>query len=121
MMTYIVDTYAWVAYLEGNKKFKPEIEQSLLRTPSIVLAELAKVMIRKGFSKKKSGEILKYVCESSITLELNKEQAIKGGEASAKEKLSLVDGIIYSYATESMQLLTGDKHFKNKPYAKYIK
>jgi len=121
MMTYIVDTFAWVAYFEGNKKFKLEIEQSLLQTPSIVLAEMAKVMIRKEFSEKKSEEILKYICESSIILELNKEQAIKGGKTAAKEKLPLVDGIIYSYVAEGEQLLTGDKHFENKPLAKYIK
>ncbi|MBN2067265.1 MAG: PIN domain-containing protein [Candidatus Diapherotrites archaeon] len=121
MTTYTVDTYAWIAYFEGNKKFKAEIEQSLLQTPAIVLAELAKAMIRKGFNEKKSGEILKYVCETSIILELDKKQAIKGGETSAKEKLPLVDGIIYSYVTEDAQLLTGDKHFENKALAKYIK
>ena len=75
MKTYIVDTYAWIAYFEGNKKFLSEIEQNILETPSIVLAELSKVLLVKKFDGKKMAEILDYVTESSIILELGKEQA----------------------------------------------
>ncbi|MBS3057547.1 MAG: PIN domain-containing protein [Candidatus Diapherotrites archaeon] len=120
MKTYIVDTYAWIAYFEGNKKFLSEIEQNILETPSIVLAELSKVLLVKKFDGKKMAEILDYVTESSIILELGKEQAISAGQISAGEGLSLVDGIIYSYAAKDRQLLTGDKHFEKKPNANYI-
>ena len=75
MKTYIVDTYAWIAYFEGNKKFLSEIEQNILETPSIVLAELSKVLLVKKFDGKIIGEnkCLLKLKESFLQLSFTKQ------------------------------------------------
>ncbi|MEM2180081.1 MAG: PIN domain-containing protein [Nitrososphaeria archaeon] len=47
MKNYIVDTYAWISYFEGNEKFRTLIEESELQTPSIVIAEISRILKRK--------------------------------------------------------------------------
>jgi len=116
MKTYIVDTYAWIALTEGNKKFKQEIEESLLETPIIVLCELSKVLEKKKIEQKEKDKILDYVINNSLLIPFSQADAINSGRISAKENLYLVDGIVYSYTSKEKPLLTGDKHFKGKPF-----
>lgn len=120
MKTYIVDTYAWISYFEERKAFKEEIEQNYLETPSIALAELTRVMKKKKVSTEQARKVLNYVIENSLILELGIKNAIMAGEVAEREKLHLIDAIIYSYCNEEKQLLTGDLHFKNKRNAKLI-
>jgi len=121
MKTYIVDTYAWVAYFEGKKEFKSAIEENELYTPSIVLAEISRILARKKVQKEKSDKILGFIKKRSLILNLDETNAVEGGNIAEKEDFYLIDGIIYSYVNENTRLLTGDKHFKNKPYVDFIK
>ena len=120
MKSYIVDTYAWISYLEGKKHFKEAIEENELYTPSIVLAEISKILKRKKVPKSRSTKILNFIKERSLILSLDETNAVVAGEIAEKERLHLIDGIVYSYVDEQNRLLTGDKHFKNKPYVDLI-
>jgi len=120
MKTYIVDTYAWIAYFEGKEEFKAAIEENELYTPSIVLAEISRILTRKNVLKEKSAKILGFIKKRSLILSLDETNAIEAGKTAEKEGLYLIDGIIYSYANENMRLLTGDKHFRNKLYVDFI-
>lgn len=120
MKNYIVDTYAWIAYFEGIEEFKSAIEENELYTPSIVLAEISRILARKKVSKEKNAKILGFIKKRSLILNLDETNAVEAGERAEKEKLYLIDGIIYSYVTENMRLLTGDKHFRNKSYVDFI-
>jgi len=120
MKNYIVDTYAWIAYFEGKEEFKELIDGNELYTPSIVLAEVSRILKRKKVPKEKATRILSFIRERSLILSLDETNAIEAGETAEKEGLYLIDGIIYSYVNEDTHLLTGDKHFKNKPFINLI-
>jgi predicted nucleic acid-binding protein len=120
MRSYIVDTYAWVSYFEGKKEFRGAIEESELYTPSIVLAEFSRILARKDVPKSKRDRVLGFIIERSLILSLDENNAVKAGELAEKERLHLIDGIIYSYANEDMWVLTGDRHFKNRPFVNFI-
>jgi len=120
MKTYIVDTYAWISYFEGKKEFKEAIEENEIYTPAIVLAEISRILKRKKIAKETGSKILEFIKERSIILSLDETNAIKAGEVAEKEGLYLIDGIIYSYVDQDARLLTGDKHFKNKPFVDLI-
>ena len=120
MKSYIVDTYAWISYFEGRKEFKETIENNDLYTPSIVLAEVSRVIKRKKVPTGKSTKILEFIKESGLILSLDETNAVEAGETAEKERLYLIDGIVYSYVDEHTHLLTGDKHFKNKPFVDLI-
>ncbi len=120
MKSYIVDTNAWISYFEGKKEFKETIEENELYTPSIVLAEVSRVLTRKQVPKSEGTRILKFMKQRSLILSLDETNAIEAGETAEKEGLYLIDGIVYSYVDENTHLLTGDKHFENKPFVDLI-
>jgi len=120
MKSYIVDTYAWISYFEGKEEFKDAIEENELYTPSIVLAEVSRILTRKKVPKRKSEKILNFIKERSLILSLDETNAVQAGEVAEREGLYLIDGIIYSYVDEKLRLLTGDKHFKDKPFVDFI-
>jgi len=120
-MTYIVDTYAWISYFEGKKAFKEAIEDNNLETPSIILAEITRIFRRKKLPSVKYSKTLNYIKRRSLILPLDTDHAIKSGEIADTEGLYLIDAIIYSYVNEDKELLTGDEHFRNKPYVKLLK
>jgi predicted nucleic acid-binding protein len=121
MKTYIVDTYAWISYFEGQEAFKEEIEDNELETPSIVLAEITRVFRRKRLPRDVYLKTLNYIKRRSLILPLDTNHAIKSGEIAEKEELYLIDAIIYSYVSEDKDLLTGDEHFRGKPSVKLLK
>jgi len=120
MKSYIVDTYAWISYFEGKTGFKEAIEENELYTPSIVLAEVSRILKRKKVSKEKGTKILEFIKERSLILSLDETNAVEAGEVAEKEGLYLIDGIVYSYVNDHNHLLTGDKHFKSKPFVDLI-
>lgn len=120
MKSYIVDTYAWISYFEGDERFRGEIEENELYTPSVVLAEISRITARKKVPEEKRLRVLGFIKTRSLILNLDEEQAIQAGETAEREGLYLIDGIIYSYVTEHAYLLTGDRHFKGKPFVKFV-
>ncbi|MEM3030416.1 MAG: PIN domain-containing protein [Candidatus Micrarchaeia archaeon] len=111
MNAYIADTYAWFRYLEGGD-YKELLEDNEIETPSIVLAELTRVLLKKNVSPALVERIQQFIQKNSLVLQLDAKAAVKAGGKSVAEGLSLTDAIIYSYASEEKPLLTGDKHFR---------
>ena len=56
---YIADTYAWIAYL-NKKKFRQIIENEIIETPSIVVAEITKSLKRKQIDDKTIERLLAF-------------------------------------------------------------
>ncbi|MEK6973342.1 MAG: PIN domain-containing protein [archaeon] len=111
---YIADTYAWIAYF-NKKKFKGIIEKEIVDTPTVVIAELMRTLVKKNVSTKVIENIMAYVSSKGLILPLTIEEAKKSGIIAQKESLPLFDAIVYSYVVEEKdRLLTGDEHFKNK-------
>lgn len=111
---YIADTYAWIAYF-NKKKFRQIIENEIIETPAIVIAELTKTLKRKKINDKMINELVEFISKRGFILPLDFVAAKRGGEIAYDEGLSLVDGLIYSYVSgENCRLITGDEHFKNK-------
>jgi len=109
---YIADTYAWLAYF--NKKcFQNIIDNELVETPTIVIAEITRTLHKREFDEEKITKAISFISGRGLILPLDSEHAIAGGNISASNKLPLIDGIIYSYLeTDDCRLLTGDEHFK---------
>jgi len=113
-LRYVADTYAWIAYF-NKKRFQQIIENEIIETPAIAIAELMRVMKRKKIDDKVIEKALQFVSKRGFILSLDFETAKKGGLVAQAENLSLVDGIIYSYVeNDEFRLLTGDEHLKNK-------
>lgn len=100
MKSYIVDTYAWISYFEGKEEFKDAIEKNELYTPSVVLAEVSRKLTRKKVPQRRREKILGFIKERSLVLSLDETNAVQAGEVAERERLHLIDGIIYSYVDE---------------------
>ena len=118
---YVADTYAWIAYF-NKRKFQQIIENEIIETPSIVIAEITRTLKRKGIDDKTINKTLGFVSSRGLILQLDFETAKKGGQVADREDLSLTDGIVYAYIIDNTyRLITGDEHFKNKKYVIFEK
>jgi predicted nucleic acid-binding protein len=121
ILTLIVDTYAWIDYFEGNPSYKEIIEKNTLITPTLVVAEIVRTMLRKGYPSKLIEKQLEIVKGMSLLVDLDYEHAKRGGELAQTHNLHFSDALIYSFADKEHLLLTGDKHFEGKPNVKFVK
>jgi len=96
------------------------MEENELYTPSIVLAEVSRILKRKKITKEAITKIFEFMKEHSLILSLDETNTVEAREKTEREELHLIDGIIYSYVDENTHLLTGDQHFKNKPFVELI-
>ena len=117
----IVDSHAWIAYFQSESEEAVSIIDSSgkLKTPSIAIAEVTKKFLQVGKAGK-LGEALSFIREKSAVVALEADQAELAGKISFEERLPLADAIIYSYASQEDQLLTGDPHFKGKKKVRYL-
>ena len=120
MTGYIADSCAWIAYFDHEQEFKELIEGNDVKTPSVAVAEITRVLARRSVALDVARKALDFVFKHSIILELDFKQAVKAGELAVKEKLHLSDAIVYSYASEDDFVLTSDPHFQGKPFVKFI-
>ncbi len=118
---FVVDSYAWAEYFDKNPAYKQLIQEKNLKTPSSVIAEISRVMARRGISKAESQKILDYVARRSVILSLDFDQAVKAGRMAERERLDFADAIAYSYASEDEPLLTGDGNFSGKKNVFFVK
>lgn len=118
-MKYLLDSYAWIAYLEGgktgekvNKLFEEENE---IYTLAINITEvISKIARKKGNTK------LAYhaITSNAAMLELSPEIFHEAGifHAKTREKIpsfGLVDSLLYTSSKKfNMTFVTGDSHFK---------
>ncbi len=120
MTNYIVDSSVWVSYFEENAACKSIIEDNNLQTPSIVVAEVVKILKQRRVPNAILEKSLDFIHSRSIILPLDFNEAANGGKVVAEEKLDFVDGIVYSYASEENKLVTTDNDFNGKPFAKLV-
>ncbi|HII54206.1 hypothetical protein COT30_04125 [Candidatus Micrarchaeota archaeon CG08_land_8_20_14_0_20_49_17] len=118
---FVVDTYAWLEYLGGNVSYKQLMDETPLKTPIIVLAELSRVFRRRGVKEADAQRMIENISGRSVILPLDSVHAVGGGALAENEKLALVDAIIYSYASNDEKLLTGDEHFRGKKNVLLVK
>lgn len=118
---FVVDTWAWIAYFDKNPSYRQLIEESMLKTPTVVVAELSRILERRKASESAVSQIFSFVEKRSEIMPLDAEKARTGGKLAEKEELDFADALIYNYASQDQLLLTGDEHFRGKKNALLIK
>ena len=118
---FVVDTYAWIEYFDGNKAYRNLILRNELKTPAMAVAELSRIFARRKVSQAETFMLMSFVSSQSAILPLGFEEASRGGSVCHKEKLAFADGVIYSYASAEEPLLTGDEHFRGKKNVQFVK
>lgn len=117
-MKFLVDSYAWVEYLDGTQsgqKVKEILQKGEIYTLNLVLSEVISRMKRL----KLDAEIAyKALILNSKILQLSPEIAKEAGllHAEIREKIKhfgLVDALLLALARRlKAKILTGDQHFK---------
>ena len=126
-MSYLVDSSAWISYLNGDSSGE-RLNQILKSKEDIfVIAPIISEVI--SFINRKKGNldlayetILKNSKLLNISLKSAKSAGILHGRAKAeKSNLPLIDAIIISIAQElNLKILTKDSHFKSFKNTIYI-
>ena len=130
----VLDTYAWIEYFIGSKKGQ-KVREFLIKedgkTPSIVLAEIARKYLREGFEEGEIRKRLEFIVAKTEIINIDVKISIKAAELYFKlldharkgglRTPSLADALIYAMALLSGErLLTGDKLFKGLTKVEYI-
>ena len=124
MSKYIIDSYAWIEYLEGTDQ--GEIVRDIISNPSneiytlpIMVAEVLSKALRAKDRKLyknalKALESIPYII--NINFEIGKQAAKIHFEERKKQKdFGLADAFLMATSDEiKAHIITGDKHFKSK-------
>jgi predicted nucleic acid-binding protein len=118
----VVDTYAWIEYFrgsdEGRRAAKIIDSESILLTPSIVIAELSDKYRRSGLSEAWEKQRLPFIGVKSSIVPIDQTIADLAGKLKLEKRKEFVDfglgdALVLATAKEfSSQLLTGDRHLK---------
>ena len=130
MTKYLLDTWAWIEFYIGSEKGREiyqKIENEECYTSIVSLAEMSD-NYRSGNLKSdnKWSEIRKFVESKTEIINLTSSICSSAGEIKKKERekfpdFGLMDAIILATAREhSLELITGDKHLKDKERAKKL-
>src|SRR3989344_3652425 len=98
MKNYIADSSVWISYFEKHAACTELIEKNSIKTPSVVIAEVVKMLHQKKASPELQEKALEFIFNHSIILPLDFNQAVKAGKIIIAEKMPFADAIIYSYA-----------------------
>lgn len=117
-MTVLIDTCAWIEYLQGSKKgiiideyLKGE-EEILIST--INLTEIYNYFLRT--KPKKVNAIMEFIFEKSFPISVDTEIALQAGKHKTEKKMGIADAIVMATAEkENAKILTGDNDFKGLP------
>ena len=129
-MNLVVDSYAWIELFLGTakgdrtKRLISEAEE--IRTPDIVLAEVARKYHTEQPDNVTLRARLETISSTSVVTEIDTSLAIRTGPAylelmqkAKREHLndpSLFDAIVLATAREySSRVVTGDEHFRGLP------
>jgi predicted nucleic acid-binding protein len=115
----VLDTSAWVEYLEGSKIGKivnEYVTDNEILTPSIVLVELS---CKSEKEKWNFEEILRFIKSKSLIIGLTENTIIKCGntyvnQRKIKSKFGIIDAIILTLTKENnAKILTKNNDFSN--------
>lgn len=123
---YVVDSYAWIEYFRGTSagvKAKRYIEEEDSATPTIVIAELSRKLLKEIEAGRETPEgrkaRLEFIKTSTIIVNLTQDIAVLAGEIDVERKREvkgwgLADSIILATARKNKaKVVTGDKHFRD--------
>ena len=119
----LVDTSAWVEWLEGSA-LGPAIgnelpERGRWLVPTIVQFELKKWAEREG-RPDKADEVIAFT-ETCNVADLDTPIALFAADMAKQHKLSTADAIVYATAQlHQAELLTCDRHFEGLPGVLYF-
>jgi predicted nucleic acid-binding protein len=134
-MKLVVDTFAWVELFLGREKGQRVLslvrDAEEVRTPDIVLAEIARKYERENVETRTIESRLQAINEASLVTPIDNEVALKCGKAfvdlqgkAKKERLgnpSLFDAVVLATArVYSCMVLTGDQHFAELPETLFL-
>ena len=111
----VFDTSAWIEYFLGSKKgekVKRYIDSNgIILTPSLGLAELKTKYLQENRDFQQQ---VTFILKRSKIVVIDVTIALQTAEVKVKEKLYLIDAVMYAVALLSQApLLTADKHFKH--------
>lgn len=121
---YVIDAYAWVEYFRGSKpgeKAKHYIEEEDSATPTVVVAELSRKLLKEVERGAETIEgrraKLEFIGILTEIVDLSRDIAELSGEIDVERKSKvpswgLADSIILATARKTTaKIVTGDKHF----------
>ncbi|MEM0172687.1 MAG: type II toxin-antitoxin system VapC family toxin [Thermofilum sp.] len=121
---YVIDAYAWIEYFRGSKLgevVKRYIEEENSATPTVVVAELSRKLLKeieRGVETIEGRRAkLEFVGNITEIVDLSRNIAELSGEIDVERKnkvkgWGLADSIILATARKAnAKVVTGDKHF----------
>lgn len=128
MNKILLDTYAWIEYLEGSeegKRVKKVLENETdIYTALVSIAELSDAFHRGDVETKFDwSEILDYIQLNSIIVELNETEMASAGvlkvdRRKKSDDFGLMDAIILESSRKiDAELMTGDPHLTEEDNA----
>ncbi|MFH0713264.1 MAG: PIN domain-containing protein [Candidatus Micrarchaeota archaeon] len=122
---YVVDTYAVIEYIKGNKKYLEVLnEATSLHTTEFMLAELYYILLRETTEENADNYFERFAQYLTRTTESELKQAMRLRLKLKKQRfdISYTDAIGYQKALElNASFLTGDPAFENRPNVEFIK
>jgi len=126
-MKYIIDSYAWIEYLDGTINGLKVKEVLMQEEAYILILSIAEVISRAARTGKNTDEVYNAISLNSkiinITPELSRDAGILHAEIRKKIKdFGLIDAFILLTARKiNAKIITGDKHFRGFKEAILIK
>ncbi len=122
---FVIDTYAWIEYFRGSAEgeiARECIDGHNIATPSIVVLELRKNLLRKIYEGKETvkgaEKRMNFVRLNSTIIDLDYHTSMKSAELDLEMKKKvkgwgIADSIVLATARElNAKVVTGDKHFR---------
>jgi predicted nucleic acid-binding protein len=122
---YVIDTYAWIEYFKGTsigQTAKQYIEGNSCATPSIVILELERSLLRDiaegNETKEGANKKTEYVRSVSAITDLTYDSSIKAAQTDheMRKKIKnwgMADSIVLATARQlGAKVVTGDEHFR---------
>jgi len=132
--SHVIDSYAWIEYFKASpegERAKKYVEGEGSATPSIVVAEVSRKLLREVEGGKETMDQrtrhIEFIRASSQILDLTFDTATIAGENAVemKKKVTgwgLVDSIVLMHAREAgAKVVTGNEHFHKIKEAIFIK
>ena len=132
--SHVIDSYAWIEYFrasEEGKRAREYIEGEGSATPSIVVAEVSRKLLREVEEGRETPDQrtrhIEFIRATSQILDLTFDTGMVAGEnAVAMEKRSrrwgLADSIVLMNARAARaKVVTGDEHFRDIKETIFIK
>lgn len=122
-MTIVVDTSAWIEWLEGgplSDQLRPHMPAQIsCIVPTLVQHELAKWLVRER-GEETCNEIIAYTMTCHVA-PLDTATALLAAEIGRAHRLATADAIVYATAfITGSTLLTCDAHFSRLPHVTFV-